>query len=354
MKKLFGLPDYAGGVESLLIPAYYENEKWSLAGRLIRSAFVLALFLFLFILALPLSGGMFFRARNLGSLNNQILPIVLAGSVMVFLFARGGLDLSFFANGALSGTVFALALNGGVPLPVALLMALFFGTVVGLLNGMAVGLLRVPGVVVTLIVGVFARMFSLALMQGRTLVLEADPGALMVFFKITKGLGWFLGLILFAAAAVLYYFPSVIGKRLDQKGEGSFGRKAVTAGLPYLVSGFAAALAGVVLTLYLRAATPGMGQNGELDILFLLIIGGTVLGSRKGNPAGVFLAALSLGVFRNLMSLRSTPFWMTLLLIVLMVVQVLVFNVLYEAAVSWYYRKKTAVNAPVSAATGSV
>jgi ribose/xylose/arabinose/galactoside ABC-type transport system permease subunit len=341
MEKLFRLPDFGKGIESYLIPVYHENPRWSLYGRLIRAGFVLMALVSLSMVALPLYDGIFFSLRNLRNLSGQMLPAVLAASVMVFLFSRGGIDLSFMLVGALAGTITAVSLSMGIPLPLAVILSIVTGLIIGFFNGALVGLFSIPGILVTLLSGVLARMISLLLNKGETLMLDLGPEANGMVLGFMKVCGWLISLVLLSAGIFCFYFPSVLQGRKKEKIPESYLLRALRLALPYVVSGGVAACAGIYLTFYIMASSPGQGMGGEIDLLFLLVFGGAVFGSRSGNPVAVYLAALCLGVIRNVTSLMNFPYAATFLLILILVFLALVFNIGFETIVGYFYSKGT-------------
>src|SRR5215207_6108190 len=104
-----------------------------------RQELVVFLLLLLFGIALSFSTTTFFTSTNLlnVALGFSWYAIAAFGATMVIIV--GGIDLSVGSVMALSGIVSALALQGGVPLPVALVLGALCGVLVGLINGLLVG-----------------------------------------------------------------------------------------------------------------------------------------------------------------------------------------------------------------------
>ncbi len=75
--------------------------------------------------------------------------------------------------------------------------------------------------------------------------------------------------------------------------------------LTYIISGFTAAFAAIVLTAKLNAAQPTAGMNYELDAVAAVVIGGTSLTGGVGSIWGTLLGAIVIGVIRNGLNLLN-------------------------------------------------
>jgi len=65
--------------------------------------------------------------------------------------------------------------------------------------------------------------------------------------------------------------------------------------LVYALSGFCAALAGVVFTFHTQSGNPMNGAGLELDAIAAVVIGGTLLSGGVGSVAGTLLGVLIYG-----------------------------------------------------------
>jgi ribose/xylose/arabinose/galactoside ABC-type transport system permease subunit len=73
--------------------------------------------------------------------------------------------------------------------------------------------------------------------------------------------------------------------------------------MAYVISGFFAALAGVLLASRLGIAQPNVGVGYELDAIAAVVIGGGILGGGGGSVIGTFGGVLTLGLIDNLLNL---------------------------------------------------
>jgi len=73
--------------------------------------------------------------------------------------------------------------------------------------------------------------------------------------------------------------------------------------LAYIISGFFAATAGVLLASRLGLAQPNVGVGYELDAIAAVVIGGGILGGGGGSVLGTLGGVYALGLINNLMNL---------------------------------------------------
>jgi ribose transport system permease protein len=84
--------------------------------------------------------------------------------------------------------------------------------------------------------------------------------------------------------------------------------------LVYVIMGFLAGLAGIVLSGRLNSATPTEGQLMELDAIAAVVIGGTSLQGGVGRIQGSIAGAFIIGVLNNGMDMLelSTDYQMVM------------------------------------------
>ena len=80
----------------------------------------------------------FFAPRNLLDILRTAAFSFIVAIPLTFLLSSQGMDLSVGAVTSLGGVVCAMALKAGVPLPVAILLALGAGAIAGAVNGVLI------------------------------------------------------------------------------------------------------------------------------------------------------------------------------------------------------------------------
>jgi erythritol transport system permease protein len=123
-------------------------------------------------------------------------------------------------------------------------------------------------------------------------------------------------MVLMAVLASILLTRTAFGRRLYAVGGNE--RAAGLAGVPvdtiktmvYVISGFCAALVGVVLASELTAATPQTGETFELNAIAAVVIGGAALSGGRGNVRGTILGAFVIGFLADgLVIVGVSEFW---------------------------------------------
>jgi len=250
----------------------------------------------------------FLTERNLTSVSRQIVTNGFLSLGMLLVILTGGIDLSVGAVVAFAGLL-AAGLQAYVPWPVAILVALAMGLLVGAVNGVLVAHFKLQPFIATL--ATMGSLRGLLYMYSETPQYPADP-----LFRSLLG-GGFIGpmpvptlLFLIALPIVWFYLShTVSGRAVYAIGvnpeavrlAGINVRRHVTAA--YVASGFLAALAGVLLASRVGVAQPSVGVGYELDAIAAVVIGGGILGGGGGTVIGVLGGVLALAAVDNVLNL---------------------------------------------------
>jgi ribose transport system permease protein len=79
--------------------------------------------------------------------------------------------------------------------------------------------------------------------------------------------------------------------------------------LLFVLVGFAAALAGILLCVKLGAATPTAGRNMEIQALTVILLGGVAFSGGSGKMGGVLAGLVFVGALQNgLIVIGTSPF----------------------------------------------
>jgi len=226
---------------------------------------------------------------------NRGAPVAILAIGMVGVIATKGVDLSVGAVMAVAGAVAATLVVAGYPAPVAVTAALLVGILCGLWNGILVALLDIQPIIATLVLMVAGRGIAQLITEG-FIVTFTDPTLIFI------GTGSFLGLPMAAVIAlVLMILVTLLVRRtaigLFIEAVGVNRAAASLAGirsrmlliLVYALSGFCAAIAGIIVAGDIRGADANnAGLWLELDAILAVVIGGTsLLGGRFSVPLAV-------------------------------------------------------------------
>lgn len=260
----------------------------------------------------------YFRLSNMNIILQEAALYMPMAMAMTFVITQRGIDLSIGSVAALTGIVMAFLIKSyGLPAWVAVLIAICFGSCLGLINGLVITKFRVPDLIGTLAMDLVYRGFALVLAKG--LVLARFPDLIT---NIGRGeLGWFLpipvtiGLLTFLVGGFLLRstlfgrYSIAIGSSPESSEMTGIAvdRYKVYA---YVLMGAMAGLAGVMLTGKLNAIQATSAPYFNLHVIAAVVVGGTSLfggrASLLGSLAGVLLLSLMINA---LVTLRIEFFW---------------------------------------------
>lgn len=247
----------------------------------------------------------FLTISNLLNVAQQTTIVAIIAVGMTFVIITAGIDLSVGSMLAFSGVVMATLLVRGVPLPVALLVAIGTGLIGGALNGLLITIGRLPPFIATLGMMSIARGAALVFTEGRPVSGFSDG-----FRKIAVGevLGIPAPIIIMLVIYAMAHFVltrTKLGRYTYAIGGNE--EAAILSGvnvrlyktLVYALCGALSGLAAIILTARLNSAQPIAGMMYELDAIAATVIGGTSLTGGEGTVIGTLIGALIIGVLRN-------------------------------------------------------
>lgn len=247
----------------------------------------------------------FLTISNLLNVAQQTTIVAIIAVGMTFVIITAGIDLSVGSMLAFSGVVMATLLVRGVPLPVALLVAILTGLIGGALNGLLITIGRLPPFIATLGMMSIARGAALVFTEGRPVSGFSDG-----FRKIAVGevLGIPAPIIIMLVIYAMAHFVltrTKLGRYTYAIGGNE--EAAILSGvnvrlyktLVYALCGALSGLAAIILTARLNSAQPIAGMMYELDAIAATVIGGTSLTGGEGTVIGTLIGALIIGVLRN-------------------------------------------------------
>lgn len=271
----------------------------------------------------------FMTVGNMTNLSKQvsIVAILAAGQAVVII--SGGIDLSVGSILALSAVVIGALIQVDVDPLVATLAGLLTGTLAGLVNGFVITKGRIPPFIATLGMLGIARGLALVITEG------VSYQVLVPFFLYignAKMLGLpiplFFVLATFLVVSVMMHL-TVFGRHVYAIGGDE--RVARLQGIPvdrqkikiYMLSGFLAALAAVVMTGRLAATPPSVGQGIELQAIAAVIIGGVSFVGGRGIVLTALIGALIMAMITNgLNILGISSFYQQVLIGIVIIVAV--------------------------------
>ena len=270
------------------------------------------------LLLFSLSSENFLTIQNIkGIFNNFAVFGIMAAGISVVMIG-GGFDLSVGSAAGLAGIVSSVLLMKGIeiPTPYVFLIAIVIGCIVGLINGLIITKVGINPIITTL--------GTLAIIRGVCYFwADLNPRVYNVFIQQIGRI--YIGgvfpittlyiIIAFAILALIFKFTR-FGRDLFTVGGNE--NLAKLAGIPvdrikiisYMISGFFASIAGLLLISQLGSGRPEYGTGAELEVLTIVVLGGVAVGGGRGNLLGVFIALVIIQTISNGMVLIDVPVYL--------------------------------------------
>jgi len=229
------------------------------------------------------------------------------------------------------------ATQHGVPVFLAVILAIATGIAAGLVNGFLIAYGKLPPFIATLAMLSVARGLSLVISQGSPI---AFPDSVS---HLGDTLGGWLPVPVLVMIAMGLIAAFILGRTYIGRSMYAIGGNEEAARLSglrvskqklaiYALSGVFAAAAGIVLASRLSSAQPQAADGYELDAIAAVVIGGASLAGGTGKASGTLIGALILAVLRNGLNLLSvSAFWQQVVIGVVIALAVLLDTVRRKA-----------------------
>ncbi|ORV88843.1 sugar ABC transporter permease [Mycolicibacterium iranicum] len=265
--------------------------------------------------------------------DNAYLIVLAVG--MTFVILTGGIDLSVGSVVALSTVIVASALQAGWPMPLAVGTVLVVGPFLGMLMGLIIEHFDVQPFIVTL-AGMFLARGLCYVISVDTLPIN-DPvlrviGLNYVYLYEDKFIRWTVVIAAVVVVIAVYVLHqtrfgrtvyAVGGNRQSAQLMGLDASRARVS--VYAISGFCAALAGLLLAVQKLSGYSLNGIGLELDAIAAAVIGGVLLSGGVGFVLGSVIGVLVLGTIQTFVTAENLDsYWTRIMTGALLLVFVLV------------------------------
>ncbi len=328
--------------------ADHGGARWSLARlrRLGRAALLSEYFVlylsFLYMLALGPFLPQLFAGDNLADILSNIWPLLVVAIGQNFVLITAGIDLSQTSNMALTSVIGAVLMvtacdpvlfskcplwgtflteHGGLlaghalGVPIAVLIMLVIGSLIGLVNGVAVARFRMPPFIVTLVSMMFFSAVAIYLPKSENI--RNLPHAFTVLGKGSIGpvpIPLLVGVGV-AIGAHLLLSRTLFGRRLYAVGTNPVA--STISGIPtarvitraYVLAGFCAALGSVLYSARLEMGRPTLARSQFIDIVGANVIAGVSLSGGKGKITWTAFGVIFFVLLANTLNLLDLPFY---------------------------------------------
>jgi rhamnose transport system permease protein len=253
----------------------------------------------------------FLDAKYLFDKTSSYIPVGFMALAMTFVIIAGQIDLSVASGSLLTAVASASAFHHGLPMPLVIPLALVFGGLLGLFNGILVAYLNLPSLVVT--IGTLA--FYRGLAQGW--IGDATIG------NFPK---WFVGIDykkigIIPMPLIIFLLVSAILAAILMRS--TFGRKIIALGTNesatrysairtarvklavFILSGLSMGAAALLQMSQIRTVDQKQFHSDELLAITAVVLGGTDIFGGRGSIPGTVLALLLLVVVRSAMGVAN-------------------------------------------------
>lgn len=287
----------------------FKESVWFAENKQVLSIFLIFILICIYF---GIMTNAFFSYGNFYNLIQQLAPNLIVVVAMTFIITTGGIDLSVGSIVALSSAITATALQAGVSSPLTFLLVISCGLIAGLVNGYITAYHKIPPFIVTLSSMLYIRGFALLVTGGYSIAISREHGLVSI------GLGTLFGIpistilaIIIAVIGAIILINSRFGIYVTGIGanEEAVRRSGVDTRkiklITYMMSGAAAALAGLIISSRLGSGSSNIGLMFEMDIIAAVVLGGTALMGGKGSMMGSLVGVLIIGVINNGLTLMQ-------------------------------------------------
>ena len=263
----------------------------------------------------------FLSGLNISNILTFTVELGLIALAMTLLMTSGEFDLSVGSVFGFSAVIMWTLFNSGVmPMEVAFLVAIALALLIGWVNGFFVTRLNIPSFLVTLGMLLVVRGSALYITSGfpqRTWSAEGVwlanvlVGEFSILgFRIYMSVFWFA---LFAIATHYLLTQTRSGNWVQAAGGNANAARARgvnvdrTKVLLFMFSAAMSAFAGIISSIRTSAANPNSGTGYELEVIAMVVIGGTVLTGGRGTIIGTVLGIFILRTMRNGIVMIGVP-----------------------------------------------
>ncbi|HYJ90324.1 MAG TPA: ABC transporter permease [Pyrinomonadaceae bacterium] len=258
----------------------------------------------------------FFSGGNLRDLVINNAPTLLVAVGMTLVILAGQIDISVGSQFAVCSVAAGVLAKTDMPLPLVLIGVVFTGAAMGALNGILIGGLKLPSIIVTLAMLVIWRDALRWLTEGAWV---QDLPADFQWFGFGQGAG---ELLIVAITAVLFLTFAwsmknmVLGRKVYAVGSDAEATRL--AGIDpqkvvfwiFVIMGALVGLAALLNAIRFSSIPGNSGVGLELKAIAAVVVGGTAITGGRGRLVGTLIGVALLGTIGTALTFVGiNPFW---------------------------------------------
>jgi ribose transport system permease protein len=291
------------------------NKKWSGEGNFFKRLMsmregILVVVIIAMFLVMSITNEYFLLPQTM---LNLLMSLTVEGVIAIgmgILLVAGGLDLSAGANMAFSGIIAGLLYINGMPLMMAVIIALLVGFGIGFFNGIMIAMVGLNPLITTLGTQMTFSGLMMIITKGKAVTLTGD------FPKIGQGELFGMQYPIYILAALVIVFDTLLRRSRFFRRSYYVGGNAEASKLNgintrnvllvnYAITGLLAGLAGILLASRLSTASVTVGGDTALRVITACIIGGASLNGGEGTVLGSFLGVVFLQLLSSSLNIMG-------------------------------------------------
>ncbi len=258
----------------------------------------------------------FYRYGNLRDVVLSNVPVLVAAIGMTMVILVRQIDVSIGAQFAVCALVAGVLAKTGLPMLLVIVLVLAAGAVLGSMNGVLVGLVKLPSIVVTLATMVVLRDAIRWITEGAWV--QDLPGGFQWFGVGQRSGEWLIVIIAAAAAALFAWTLRFIAVGRALYATGSDAEAARLAGIDtrritvaaFVCMGALTGLAALLDSVRFSSIQANTGIGFELKVIAAVVVGGTSINGGRGSVYGTLLGVAILGTIGPALTfLGISAFW---------------------------------------------
>ena len=268
------------------------------------------------LMAVGVASPSFFSAANLSDLALNNAPVLLVAIGMTMVILVGQIDISVGSQFAVCSVAAGWLARSGVPVPLLLPCVLLIGATMGAFNGLLIGRMGLPSIIVTLAMLVFWRDALRWTTEGAWV---QDLPANFQWFGLGQAYGQ--SLIVAVAMAVLIGFGWILRNLRQGRAIYAVGSDAEAARLAgieppsvvfnvFVLMGALTGMAALLNAVRFTSVPGNAGLGLELKAIAAVVVGGTAITGGRGRLLGTLIGAALLGTIGTALTFAGiNPFW---------------------------------------------
>ena len=295
-----------------------NKKKLKLSEMLLKSnSAILLLILIVVVIVFSVLNGNYFSTQNATNIFYSATTVGLLAIGETFLIIGGHIDLSNSALAAMSGVMVALLIKSGMPWPLAMLLVLLVGAVVGLINSTLANVFSIQPFIATLAVASICEGVGYIISDGRPIGVTNRSFINLGTYKL---FGWIpVPVIILIVSFLVFGFilkkttfgrkVYIIGGNAEAAHLAGINPKRISTVL-YVLSSAIGALVGIILAARMHTGAPTAASGADFDAITAAVLGGVAFTGGKGPMVGCFIGLMIIQCFNTGLSVVGvSSFW---------------------------------------------